>query len=204
MTEFISLLPKSFQVKQDSKLWEALLKFTRLTYLNENETILVAETHQEYIHFVVQGCVRSFFKQPDGSETTCWFFGHGDMAFSERSLLYGQPSQLTMQATCPTKAYRISTQNFDLIRQTYPEFQQIYLALQASFHLRNFEYSQILLRLTRPARFEAFISQNPRILSQVKEKDVANFLHMHANSFSALKRTSMQKRMDEYQKNTTT
>lgn len=196
MTEFFALLPKSVQVKHDSKLWEVLLKSTRLTYLNENETILVAETHQEYIHFVVQGCVRSFFKQPDGSETTCWFFGHGDMVFSENSLLYRMPSRLTMQATCPTKAYRISMQNFDLIRQAYPEFQQIYLDLQASFHIRNFEYSQILLRLARPARFEAFLSQNPRILSQVKEKYVANFLHMHANSFSALKRASMQNRMD--------
>ncbi|PSL18236.1 Crp/Fnr family transcriptional regulator [Dyadobacter jiangsuensis] len=193
MTEFFALLSNSGQVEQDSKLWEDLTKSTRLTYLNEHETILVADTHQEYIYFIVQGCIRSFFKRADGAETTCWFFGNGDMVFSESSLLYKQPSQLSMQATCPTKAYRISTQNFELITGAYPEFRNVCLRLQASYHQKNFEHNQLVLRLPLASRFNKFLSQTPRIIGQAKEKDIANFLHMHPNSFSALKRDSMQR-----------
>lgn len=193
MTEFFALLSNSGQIDHDSELWEDLMKSTRLTYLNEHETILVADTHQEYIYFIVQGCIRSFFKRADGSETTCWFFGSGDMVFSESSLLYKQPSHLSMQATCPTKAYRMSIQHFELINHTYPEFRQVCVGLQASHNLRNFEHNQILLRLPRASRFNMFLIQNPRIIGQAKEKDIANFLHMHPNSFSALKRESMQR-----------
>lgn len=158
--------------------------------LKKKEFLLKAGEDVDSIHYIQNGCLRTYFIDESGKEHTLQFAIKG-WWISDYIALYGRKKSKTVSnIECIKDAtlYKISKEDFDHLCDTYPRI--------GRFHIRNLEsafaafHRRILQNLTLSSkdRYLNFIKTYPNIEQNVKNYHIASFLGITNESLSRIRK----------------
>ena len=152
-----------------------------------SRTVLLREGEiSTQLYFIKKGCLRIWFNK-DGKDITFQFFFEGQAVASIDSFLSNEPSMFTIESIEPTVLLSMTKDNFEQIRQIYPEvkdgFQEILFQ-----RFRNYA-SLFLSRIkdTPKERYEDLIRNHPEIIRRVPQHYIASYLGITPISLSRIR-----------------
>ncbi len=164
-------------------------KFKKVT-IKKGEFLLKPEQIVTDLHFIQQGCLRTYYIDLVGKEHTLQFAIKG-WWISDYIALFGKTrtnSVSYIECIKDTTLYKISKVDFDNLCKDIPEV--------SHFHIRNLEgafasfHKRILENLTLSAkeRYLSFIQAYPNIEQNVKNYHIASYLGITTESLSRVRK----------------
>lgn len=186
-----SLLLQIFKGTSFSEKEELLIlsKFEKRT-LKKGEYLLKADEKVADLHFIENGCLRTYFIDSLGKEHTLQFAIKG-WWISDYIALFGREktnSVSNIECIRDSILYKISKEDFDKLCSEIP--------LIGQFHIKNLESAfaafqrRILENLTLSAkqRYVNFIQTYPNIEQSVKNYHIASYLGITNESLSRIRK----------------
>jgi CRP-like cAMP-binding protein len=152
-----------------------------------SKTILLNEGEiSNHAHFIKRGCLRQWFNK-DGKDITFQFFFENQAVASIDSFMNNQPSLFTIESIEPSTILSFSKNNFEQIKQIYPEFKDNF---QEVLFQRFRNYTQLFLSRIKDTpyeRYEDLIKNHPEIIKRVPQHYIASYLGITPISLSRIK-----------------
>ena len=171
---------------------EAQLLFSKLekVSLKKGDFLLKAKEEVHDIHYIHEGCLRTYFKDHLEKEHTLQFAIRG-WWISDYIALFGKGENKSVSyIECIKDAtlFKISKKNFDLLCDEIPKVNR--------FHISNLELAfaafqkRILenLTLSTKERYINFVRTYPNIEQNVKNYHIASFLGVTTESLSRIRK----------------
>ncbi len=176
----------SFTEKEEQLV---LSKLKRRT-LKKGEFLLKADEKVADLHFIEEGCLRTYFIDLQGKECTLQFAING-WWISDYIALFGRErtkSVSYIECIKESVLYKISKEDFDDLCNEIPKI--------SNFHIKNLESAfaafqrRILENLTLSAkqRYLNFINTYPNIEQNVKNYHIASYLGITNESLSRIRK----------------
>ena len=141
--------------------------------------------------FVTKGCLRSYSVDCDGKEHIVKFAVEHWWIADRDSLLSGEPAKLNIDAVEDSEAVLLSKQNFDLICQKIPAFNDmVNNLLQGAY---NASQNRILANISLSARekYEFFLQRYPDLAVRLPLSMIASYLGISPETLSRVRNQVM-------------
>jgi CRP/FNR family transcriptional regulator len=141
--------------------------------------------------FVTKGCLRSYSVDCDGKEHIVKFAVEHWWIADRDSLLSGEPAKLNIDAVEDSEAVLLSKQNFDLICQKIPAFNDmVNNLLQGAY---NASQNRILANISLSARekYEYFLQRYPDLAVRLPLSMIASYLGISPETLSRVRNQVM-------------
>lgn len=148
--------------------------------------ILQAGEISKHIHIIKTGCLRQWFNK-DGKDITLQFFFENQAVASIDSFMNNQPSLFTIESIEPSKIISISKENFEYIKQAYPEFKD---GFQDYLFQRFRNYAQLFLSRIKDSpqeRYQDLLLNRPDIIQRIPQHYIASYLGITPISLSRIR-----------------
>ncbi|MBA6156835.1 Crp/Fnr family transcriptional regulator [Tenacibaculum sp. S7007] len=166
-----------------------LNKLKRKT-LKKGEFLLKADEKVKDLHFIEEGCLRTYFIDSSGKEHTLQFAINGWWISDYIALFGKEKTKSVSYIECIKESvlYKISKEDFDDLCNEIPKI--------SNFHIKNLESAfaafqrRILENLTFSAkqRYLNFIKTYPNIEQNVKNYHIASYLGITNESLSRIRK----------------
>ncbi|NIJ51131.1 Crp/Fnr family transcriptional regulator [Dyadobacter arcticus] len=187
MIEFETNPSPSFNLDVKSPLHNAFERKAIVLDLREGAIIFHPDQKQDSLYFVKSGVLRSLVNRGD-TELTRWFYSAGDLAFSALCFLHGAPSDICLEAACPSVIMQIYREDYNALCNDFPEFKKIVNDLQTAFLSRYSLHNDSVKMLSRIERYRKFLAEFPTVNHRVKVMHLASFLGMSPDTLSRIRR----------------
>jgi CRP-like cAMP-binding protein len=137
--------------------------------------------------FVSKGCLRSYSVDDDGKEHIIKFAVEHWWIADRDSLLSGKPAKLNIDAVEDSEAVLLSKQNFDLICQKIPAFNDmVNTVLQNAY---NASQKRILANISLSAceKYEYFLQRYPDLAVRLPLSMIASYLGISPETLSRVR-----------------
>ena len=126
--------------------------------------------------FVTKGCLRSYSVDKDGVEHIVKFAVEHWWIADRDSLLSGEPAKLNIDAVEDSEAVLISKEDFDVICQQIPPFNDMVNNLLQSAY--NASQNRILANISLSAceKYEYFLQRYPDLALRIPQSMIASYL----------------------------
>jgi CRP-like cAMP-binding protein len=147
----------------------------------------------KYHAFVTKGCLRSYSVDNDGVEHVVkfavenWWIGDRD------SLMSGEPAKLNIDAVEDSEAVLLSRQDFDLICQRVPAFNDMVNTLLQNAY--NASQKRVLASISLSAiqKYENFLQRYPDLALRIPQGMIASYLGMSPETLSRARNQVMSR-----------
>lgn len=171
----------------DAEMAAGLAYFNPLTP-RRNEVLLRADELGERMYFVVRGCLRIFFIQPDnGQEATRYLAFENQFATPLVSFITGSPSLEYLQVLEDTELLYISRTDFYQLLDAVPAWEQFYRRQLELAYVTNTTRLHSFLTLDARTRYQQLLAQSPAVVQRLPNKLVASYLNLSQETLSRLK-----------------
>ncbi|MCE6988873.1 Crp/Fnr family transcriptional regulator [Dyadobacter sp. CY323] len=187
MTTLVRSTNPSFDFDTHSPVYQAFERKAICLDLREGATIFHPDQRQDSLYFVKKGVLRSYIRH-DEVEITRWFYSPGDLACSALTFLYGLPSDICLEAACPSVVMQIYKEDYLVLCGEYPDFKEFTNRLQGNFLYKHARYNDSMKSLSRIERYEKFMHEFPSVNLHVKVRDLASFLGMTPDTLSKIRK----------------
>lgn len=149
----------------------------------------------QYMNYVVSGCLRLFFIKDDGQEATRHIVFEGLFATGLASFITQRPSTEALQVLLPTKLLRIKRSDFYYLREIIPGWERFWSAYLEFAYLNNISIYQREILKDASHRYIELLDKNPAVVLKIPNKVVASYLNMSPETLSRIKskHTKMRK-----------
>ena len=137
--------------------------------------------------FVTKGCLRSYSVDCDGKEHVVKFAVEHWWIADRDSLLSGEPAKLNIDAVEDSEVVLLSKQNFDLICQKIPAFNDmVNNVLQSAY---NASQKRVLANISLSARekYEYFLQRYPDLALRIPLSMIASYLGISPETLSRVR-----------------
>jgi CRP-like cAMP-binding protein len=165
---------------------EQLLSFWQPVKLEKGEYFLREGTVCNYLYYVSQGSVRSFFYQEE-REITEWIALEGMFFSPPRSYYEAIPSRLNFQAIESSLIYKIHRKDLDELCAKQPEIELFHRKLLEHFVIACETRIHLLLAGSAQQRYQHLIAAYPNILSRVPLAYIATFIGITQETLSRIR-----------------
>jgi CRP-like cAMP-binding protein len=143
--------------------------------------------------FVSKGCLRSYSVNDDGSEHIVKFAVENWWLADRNSLMSGEPAKLNIDAVEDSEAVLFSKQDFDLICQQIPIFNDMVNdILQRAYNaLQNRTLANISLSAIK--KYEYFLQLYPDFALRIPQSMIASYLGISRETLSRVRNQLMPK-----------
>ena len=173
----------------ESELQSIFEKLEKIT-LRKGEFLLKPGEEVENIHYIHNGCLRTYFIDFSGKEHTLQFAIKG-WWISDYIALFGKNNfNAVSYIECIKEAviYKISKKDFDILCDEIPKISRFHInnleSAFAAFHKRILEN----LTLSAKERYINFVNAYPNIEQNVKNYHIASFLGITTESLSRIRK----------------
>lgn len=154
----------------------------------KRQFIVQAGDECKYETYVVKGCLRAYFVDPNGTSHIIQFAIEDWWISDMDSLMNGTPATLNIDAIEDTEVLQIERQQFQNLFERIPKFDKMYrLMLMKAFisHQRR-----IVDNLCKPAkeRYLDFIKRYRNIEQRVPQNQIASYLGMTPEFLSQIRK----------------
>lgn len=148
--------------------------------LNEGE-------YSKYTYFVLEGCLRIYYINNEGLESTRYLAFEHHLATALVSYINQEPSLECMQAMEDSRLLRISHERFDTLRNTYPQWDDFYRAYLEKAYSKTVSRLFSFTSMDAKNRYQQLLRISPEIVQRLPNKIVASYLGISQETLSRIK-----------------
>ncbi|MFN3666563.1 MAG: Crp/Fnr family transcriptional regulator [Sediminibacterium sp.] len=157
------------------------------TAFRKKEIFIPAGQVQQSVGFIINGLIRSYYVDQDGSERTVRFYAEKDYATHYTAFITQQPSKYTFQCLENTVLVLLSYENMQWAYQHIPRFQK-YGRLVAEEILKMQQHRiESFIFQTAEERYIDFINTYPEIYSRVSLSHLCSYLGIERQTLTRIR-----------------
>ncbi|TDQ78066.1 Crp/Fnr family transcriptional regulator [Sphingobacterium yanglingense] len=186
MTELLASYIRDKITVTDEEL-QTILSYFKFIKLKKNEVLLSHGEASQRTFFVNKGCVRIFFINNDGQESTRYFAFENQFATALVSFITSEPSEELIQAVESSEVFYITHKNFFHLLDTIPQWEKFYRGYLELAYVNN--TNRLMSFLTQDAieKYRLLLEENPVVVRRLSNKMVASYLNISQETLSRLK-----------------
>jgi CRP-like cAMP-binding protein len=153
----------------------------------KNEVLVEIGQVNQFMNFIVKGCVRFFFVRDDGQDMTRHIAFENQFATGLASFISQQPSMEALQVMEDTSLLRISRKDFYYLLNIIPAWEKFFRNYLEYAYMNNLYIYQREIMKDAAERYKELLSVNPKIVQRLPNRVVASYLNMSPETLSRLK-----------------
>ncbi|REC45308.1 Crp/Fnr family transcriptional regulator [Chryseobacterium pennipullorum] len=164
-----------------------IISYFRPMKLKKNELLLTNGQSSQRTFFVGSGCLRIFFINEDGQDSTRYFAFENQFATALVSFITAEPSEEFIQAVEDSEVYYITHKNFYHLLDLIPQWEKFYRMYLEMAYVTNTRRLMSFLVQDALEKYRQLLDENPIIVRRLSNKMVASYLNISQETLSRLK-----------------
>ena len=179
ISRFITLTP------EEERYFVSILKYRK--YL-KRQFIVQAGDDCKYETYVVKGCLRAYFVDPNGTPHIIQFAIEDWWISDMASLTMGGPSTFNIDALEDTEVIQIEREKFNEMFDKIPKFDRMFRLMLTRAYVAH--QQRIIDNLCMPAkdRYQTFLKRYRHIEQRVPQNQIASYLGMTPEFLSQIRK----------------
>lgn len=178
---FNTIFPITDALRSDIMLCSKVIRYPKRTMLAD-----IGHIHKN-IYFILDGAVRTFYRDRNSDDITSWLLFEGDLAISVFSFYNQSPSFEAMEALEDTWVVVLSYESLMNLYQKHMEFNYIGRTLTEAYYIKSEEKANALRMLSAQERYEQLVKLYPLILKRVPLRYIASYLGITQSTLSRIR-----------------
>ncbi|WP_293917378.1 MULTISPECIES: Crp/Fnr family transcriptional regulator [unclassified Sphingobacterium] len=166
---------------------QTILSYFKPLKPKRNELLLLQGETSQRTFFVGKGCLRIYFINEDGQESTRYFAFEDQFATALTSFITGDPSDEFIQAIEHTELLYINHNDFYHLLDIIPQWEKFYRKYLEFGYVNNTRRLQSFISMDALDRYRNLLIQSPVIVRRLPNKIVASYLGISQETLSRLK-----------------
>lgn len=179
---FDNIYPTGGELQSEIRSCSKVVKYPKRTLLSD-----IGQVHKN-IYFILEGAVRTFYRDKNQDDITSWLLFEGDLAISVYSFYNQAPSFEAMEALEDTWVLVLSYSNLMHLYSKHMEFNYIGRTLTEAYYIKSEEKANALRMLTAKERYEQLVKFHPTVLQRVPLRYIASYLGITQSTLSRIRR----------------
>lgn len=171
----------------DDELQLILSKFKSARFKKDEFLIFSEQEQNQKMFFVRQGCLRIFFVNKEGIESTRHLIFENHFATTLTNFITDLPSLEYIQALENCDVNYILKKDFFGLLETIPCWEIFYRKYLEYAYVTNTSRLESFITLSALKRYKLLLNQNPVIVRRLSNKIVASYLSISQETLSRLK-----------------
>jgi CRP-like cAMP-binding protein len=146
--------------------------------------------------FVIKGALKTYFQDENGFEHIIDFSIEEWWADDLQSLLTQTPSKSNIKAIEDTDVLQIGRTDLEILYKNIPKFERFFRILFQNAYITQRDQINQAISTSAEERYLLFIKKKPYAEKRFSQKDIASYLGITPQFFSALKRKLGQVKVD--------
>lgn len=176
---------------------ESLAAMAGVQRIERGATFLAPGAIARAAAFVIHGCLRVYFTEPDGSERILYFATENWCAADIESWMSGRPASLTIDALEPTEFVLVDTARLGSLVWTLPAGDRLMKWFTVETLLRHQRRLLGSVRKTATQRYLDFLSLYPGLDLRIPQYHIASYLGISPEFLSKLRKRVTRKSIDD-------
>lgn len=164
-----------------------ILSYFNPIRLKKNELLLTNGQSSQRTFFVTSGCLRIFFINEEGQDSTRYFAFENQFATALVSFITSEPSEEFIQAVEDSEVYYITHKNFYHLLDIIPQWEKFYRIYLEIAYVTNTKRLMSFLVQDALEKYRQLLDENPIIVRRLSNKMVASYLNISQETLSRLK-----------------
>jgi len=164
-----------------------ILSCFRPIKIKKNELLLTNGQSSQRTFFVVKGCLRIFFINEEGQDSTRYFAFENQFATALVSFITSEPSEEFIQAVEDSEVYYITHKKFYHLLDIVPQWEKFYRIYLEIAYVTNTKRLMSFLIQDALEKYRQLLGENPIVARRLSNKMVASYLNISQETLSRLK-----------------
>lgn len=175
------------RISVTDKELETILSYFSPLQLKKNEMLLSNGQNSQRTFFVVNGCLRIFFINEEGQDSTRYFAFENQFATALTSFITSEPSEEFIEAVEDSEVYYITHKNFYHLLDIIPQWEKFYRIYLETAYVNNTKRLMSFLVQDALEKYRQLLDENPVVVRRLSNKMVASYLNISQETLSRLK-----------------
>lgn len=171
----------------EEELEVIISNFSATSYQKNDMLTIAGQQHHQKMFFVVSGCLRIFFINESGIDSTRHLIFEGAYATALASFITGEASFENIQALEDTEVFYITQENFFALLEIVPNWEKFYRKYLEYAYVNNTRRLKEFVTLDATERYRKLLAINPEIVKRLPNKIVATYINVSQETLSRLK-----------------
>lgn len=164
-----------------------ILSFFNVMKVKKNEILLTNGQVSQRTFFVTKGCLRVFFINELGQDSTRYFAFENQFVTALVSFITNDASQEFIQAVEDSEIYYITHNDFYHLLEIVPQWEKFYRIYLEIAYVTNTKRLMSFLIQDALEKYRQLLEENPIIARRLSNKMVASYLNISQETLSRLK-----------------
>lgn len=173
-------------VVNDSEM-DVILSFFKPLLPKRNEILVTHGQTSPRMFFVGRGCLRIFFINEEGLDSTRYLAFEDNFATALVSFINNEPSFEFIQALEETDLLYINQKDFYNLIELVPSWEKFYRHYLEMAYITNTKRLMSFITMDAKERYKLLLKQNPELVQRLPNKMVASYLNISQETLSRLK-----------------
>lgn len=171
----------------DEEDLKIILSYFKNVKKNKNEILLAHGKVSEFSYFVKKGCLRIYFINDEGKDSTRYIAFENQFATALVSFITKEPAEETIQAIENSELLCISHNDFRHLIKIVPKWKDFYTIYLEKAYVNNSKRLMSFTTLSAAERYDQLFKINPNIVKRLPNKIVASYINVSNETLSRLK-----------------
>lgn len=166
---------------------EIILPHFKPASVKKNEFLVSHGEFGQQLFFVKKGCIRIFFINEEGQESTRFLAFENHFASALVSFITESSSMEYVQALENSELLYINRSDFFSLLETHPIWEKFYRHYLEFAYVTNTNRLMSFITMDAKTRYENLLKERPIVVKRLPNKVVASFLNISQETLSRLK-----------------
>lgn len=177
---------KLFQV--DAEHFEEFFSLLKSITLEKSDFFLQQEEKCQYIGFVKDGTMRSFYNNENGNDISFIFHFKNQFFTDYESILCDKKSNLNIQAIHKSELLLLHKDDLQKLYNKEAYWQEFGRKMTEKLYLDSKKRIEDLLYYTPEKRYTNLLKENPLVFQEIHQKHIASYLGITPQSLSRIRK----------------
>lgn len=156
--------------------------------LKSGAYLLREEEVCRHLSFITKGCLKTYYTDDEGIEHIVDFLVEEWWADDLYSFLTNTAATSNIKALEQTELLQISKKNLELLYKKVPKFERFFRILFQNAYISQKKQINTMLSASAEKRYALLLQQKPYAEKRFSQKDIASYLGITPQFFSAMKK----------------
>lgn len=166
---------------------DSILPFFKTLSVKKNEFLVSHGEFGQQLYFVEKGCLRIFFINEEGQESTRFIAFENNFASALVSFITEATAVEYVQALEDSQLLYIDRNDFFNLLEKYPVWEKFYRYYLEFAYVTNTNRLMSFITMDARMRYEKLLKERPIVVKRLPSKVVASFLNISQETLSRLK-----------------
>ena len=185
MKQLITYIQERIDVTEEEL--DLILSFFKYEKVKKGEQLNAGVGQTQKMYFVCKGCLRIFYINEAGQDTTRFFAFENQFATTLVNFIQGSSAEEYMQALEESDVYVITHYHFYELLELISQWEKFYRKYLEFAYINNTSRLFAMVTMDAVTRYQDLLCQNPQIVRRLPNKIVASYLGVSQETLSRIK-----------------